>query len=124
MAATAYDARLVDIWACGIVYYCLHFQELPWRVAQMSEQLYASYVHATQSKNPSTAECPETINNLSPRACRPLLRRMLEPRPEKRILIEETMKDSWIQEIEVCIHVAKPTHIHVHARQMTSGGVV
>lgn len=120
---TDYDARLVDIWACGIVYYCLHFQELPWRVAQLSEPLFATYVASTQSKNPSEADCPATINNLSPRACRPLLRRMLEPKPEKRILIEEVMKDAWIQGIEVCILVDKPKHVHVNARQVTGAGV-
>lgn len=116
-----YDARLVDVWACGIVYYCLHFQELPWRVAQLSDNLFAAYVNATQSKNPAEAACPPTIDNLSPRECRPLLRRMLEPRPEKRILIEEIMKDAWIKSIEVCTLVAEPRHIHVHARQVTRG---
>ncbi|KAG8982963.1 hypothetical protein FRB90_006436 [Tulasnella sp. 427] len=95
-----YDARLVDIWACGIVYYCLHFQELPWRVAQLTDNLFSAYVTATQSKNPGEAACPPTIDNLSPRECRPLLRRMLEPRPEKRILIEDIMKDNWIKSIE------------------------
>ncbi|KAG8962322.1 serine/threonine-protein kinase HAL4/sat4 [Tulasnella sp. 425] len=95
-----YDARLVDIWACGIVYYCLHFQELPWRVAQLTDNLFAAYVASTQSKNPAEAACPPTIDNLSPRECRPLLRRMLEPRPEKRILIEEIMKDNWVKSIE------------------------
>jgi len=118
-----YDARLVDIWACGIVYYCLHFQELPWRVAQLSEPLFATYVASCQSKNPSEADCPATINNLSPRACRPLLRKMLEPKPEKRILIEDVMKDAWITGIEVCHHVEKPKHVHVNARQVTGGGV-
>jgi len=118
----AYDARLVDIWACGIVYYCLHFQELPWRVAQPTDRLFAAYVAACNSKNPAEAECPETINNLSPRACRPLLRKMLEPNPQKRILIEEVMADPWIQQIEVCTLVNKPRHIHVNAMQMTGGG--
>jgi len=120
----AYDARLVDVWACGVVYYCLHFQELPWRVAQMSDTLFAAYVTSTQSKNPAEADCPQTINNLSPRACRPLLRKMLEPRPEKRVLIEQIMKDEWIKSIEVCTQMQKPRHVHVHARQMTGGGVV
>ena len=90
----------------------------------MKDDLFAAYVASTQSKNPAEAECPATINNLSPRACRPLLRKMLEPRPEKRILIEEVMKDPWIESIEVCTLVAKPRHIHVHARQLTSGGTV
>ncbi|GJJ13941.1 hypothetical protein Clacol_008198 [Clathrus columnatus] len=110
-----YDARLVDIWACGIVYYCLHFQELPWRVAQLSDPLYAAYAAACAS---SSSTCPQTISNLSPRACRSLLRRMLEPDPKARCLIEETVKHSWIQSIEVCTEVKSPSHVHIHARDL------
>ena len=62
----AYDARLVDIWAVAVVYYCLHFQELPWRAAQPSDALYAAYANACNSGN----QTPQTISNLSPRACR------------------------------------------------------
>jgi len=110
-----YDARLVDIWACGIVYYCLHFQELPWRVAQLSDPLYAAYTAACAS---SSSTCPQTISNLSPRACRSLLRRMLDPDPKTRCLIEEAVKHSWIQSIEVCAEMKSPSHVHVHARDL------
>ncbi|KAG9223563.1 hypothetical protein CCMSSC00406_0009075 [Pleurotus cornucopiae] len=113
-----YDARLVDIWACGIVYYCLHFQELPWRAAQMSDQLYAAYAGACSSPQPAQAACPPTINNLSPRACRPLIRSMLEPDPKRRAPIEEVLKNEWIQGIEVCHEVQKPSHVHVHAQAL------
>ena len=114
----AYDARLVDIWACGIVYYCLHFQELPWRIAQHSDALYASYAQACQSASPAQSACPPTINNLSPRECRPLLRKMLEPDPKQRWTIEEVVNFSWIQKIEVCHCVPEPKHVHVCARQL------
>ncbi|KAG6329622.1 hypothetical protein ID866_9466 [Astraeus odoratus] len=160
-----YDARLVDIWACGIVYYCLHFQEMPWRVAQMSDSLYAAYAQAcaahpfkdaprslsstpssTREPNPnpnsnsnaqgsssastSTASSrererererdkdmyyPATITNLSPRACRSLIRRMLEPDPKKRVCIEDVMAHPWVDSIEVCHAVDKPKHVHAHA---------
>ncbi|KAE9396529.1 Pkinase-domain-containing protein [Gymnopus androsaceus JB14] len=113
-----YDARLVDIWACGVVYYCLHFSELPWRAAQQSDQLFASYADACKSPQQTQSACPPTINNLSPRACRTLLRRMLEPDPKLRAPIEEVMKHSWMQGIEVCHEVAEPKHVHVHARQL------
>ncbi|KAF5382829.1 hypothetical protein D9757_007338 [Collybiopsis confluens] len=113
-----YDARLVDIWACGVVYYCLHFSELPWRAAQKSDQLFVAYAEACKSSQPAQSACPPTINNLSPRVCRTLLRRMLEPDPKLRATIEEVMKHSWIQGIEVCHEVADPKHVHVHARQL------
>ncbi|CDO71751.1 hypothetical protein BN946_scf184920.g35 [Trametes cinnabarina] len=111
-----YDARLVDIWACGIVYYCLHFQELPWTVAQPSDQLFAAYVAACNT--PSQSACPPTINNLSPRACRPVIRKMLEPNPKLRSLIDDIIKHPWIQGIEVCHTVEKPSHQHVNAVAM------
>ncbi|KAH9982082.1 kinase-like domain-containing protein [Lactifluus volemus] len=111
-----YDARLVDIWAVAIVYYCLHFQELPWRVAQTSDGLYAAY--ASACANPQQSATPPTINNLNPRACRTLIRRMLEPDPKQRAMIEECMSHPWIQTIEVCHMVSKPTHIHVYAQNL------
>lgn len=112
-----YDARLVDIWACGIVYYCLHFQELPWRVAQQSDSLYAAYASACANSS-SASTCPPTINNLSPRACRSLLRRMLDPDPKTRCVIDEAISHTWMQSIEVCTEVKNPTHVHVHAREV------
>lgn len=114
-----YDARLVDIWACGVVYYCLHFQELPWTVAQPTDQLFSAYVSACNTGS----GCPPTINNLSPRACRPVIRRMLEPNPKQRALIEELMAHPWIQGIEVCHTVPNPSHVHVNANAMAQAQV-
>ncbi|KAL4068965.1 Pkinase-domain-containing protein [Scleroderma citrinum] len=168
-----YDARLVDIWACGVVYYCLHFEEMPWRVAQTSDTLYAAYAQACTShplKDPhllvkdthsvssgtsasskdkeshtSTASLsssrerererekekemfyPATISNLSPRACRSLIRKMLEPDPKKRTFVEEVMAHPWVVGIEVCHLMEEPRHVHSHAMaqaqaQLGSGG--
>ncbi|KAF8610050.1 Pkinase-domain-containing protein [Ceratobasidium sp. AG-I] len=126
-----YDARLVDIWACGIVYYCLHFQELPWRVAQQSDPLFQAYLTACSAKPtvavgsnspaPAQAPLPATISNLSPRACRPLLRKMLEPNPKLRAQIEDVMKDSWLMSVDVCTEPGKkPGHVHAHAQARAS----
>lgn len=117
LSCLAYDARLVDIWACGIVYYCLHFQELPWRVAQPSDPLYAAYTAACITTS-SAVTCPATINNLSPRACRSLLRKMLDPDPKTRCLIEDAVAHNWIQGVEICTEVQSPSHVHVHAREV------
>ncbi|KAF8236944.1 Pkinase-domain-containing protein [Tricholoma matsutake] len=114
-----YDARLVDIWACGIVYYCLHFQELPWRAAQpATDPLYQAYATACANTTPAVSSCPPTINNLSPRACRSLIRKMLEPNPGLRSTIDEVMAHSWVQSIEMCLGSERPTHVHVSARAM------
>ncbi len=106
----------MDIWACGIVYYCLHFQELPWRIAQPSDPLYATYSAACLSSVASLSSCPPTISNLSPRACRPLLRRMLDPVAKSRWYIEDVMRYAWVDGVQVCHLIPQPTHIHVHCK--------
>ncbi|KIP07354.1 hypothetical protein PHLGIDRAFT_71241 [Phlebiopsis gigantea 11061_1 CR5-6] len=118
-----YDARLVDIWACGIVYYCLHFQELPWTVAQPTDALFSAYVQACQSTVPAQSQCPPTINNLSPRSCRPLIRKMLEPNPKLRCNIDEAVVNSWVASIDVCYLADKPSHMHVYAQSMAQAQV-
>ncbi|KAI0344186.1 Pkinase-domain-containing protein [Trametopsis cervina] len=118
-----YDARLVDIWACGIVYYCLHFQELPWTVAQPTDQLFAAYLSACASTVTAQSLCPPTINNLSPRACRSLIRKMLEPNPKARCSIEEAIAHPWVESIEVCHKVPKPAHMHVYAQAMAAAQI-
>lgn len=158
----AYDARLVDIWAVGVVYYCLHFQELPWRAAQSTDKLYSAYANAcianpmpvppktksatTHSIQSATAAAPPlpstptkegapakegsgsqhnqtfppTVMNLSPRGCRPLLRRMLEPDPKKRAAIEEVIKHPWLESIEICHSQEHPKHVHGCAQAMAA----
>ncbi|KAL1703349.1 kinase-like domain-containing protein [Schizophyllum commune] len=113
-----YDARLVDIWAVAVVYYCLHFQELPWRAAQPSDALYAAYANACNSGS----QTPQTISNLSPRACRTLMRKMLEPNPAKRATIEAVFEHEWVKSIEVCWEKGEGNegHMHVNARQVAS----
>lgn len=105
---------MVDIWACAVVYYCLHFQELPWRVAQLSDPHYSAYAAACGANPP---KIPETISNLSPRAARPILRRMLEPNPKHRAKIEDALADKWVKDIECCTSGKPPTHVHTHARK-------
>jgi protein-serine/threonine kinase len=116
VAVAAYDARLVDIWAVGIVYYCLHFEEHPWRAAMMSDMSYAAYADACA--NPQQSATPPTISNLDPRACRTLIRRMLEPDPKQRALIDECTLHPWVQTIEVCHMVPEPTHVHMYAQSV------
>jgi protein-serine/threonine kinase len=113
----------VDIWACGIVYYCLHFQELPWRVAQSSDPLYVAYASACASPQADKAACPQTIGLLSPRSCRSLIRKMLEPDPKQRYTIDDVIKHSWLESVEVCHTAAKPNHVHVHARALAKAQI-
>lgn len=88
-----YDARLVDVWAVAIVFYCLSMsdtqgrpkltvadqQELPWRSARSTDESYQAFVHAYAS-SPS----PPPLQALSPRECRAVVKRMLDPSTKTR----------------------------------------
>lgn len=73
-----------------------------------------------------TTPYPTTIQHLSPRACRPVLRRMLEPKPELRVTIDDVLRHPWIQQIEVCTDPGVvPKHIHPNAvATAAAGGIV
>lgn len=90
-------------------------------MAQPTDQLFAAYVSACNT--PSQSACPPTINNLSPRACRPVIRKMLEPNSKMRSLIDDIIKQPWIESIEVCHAVQKPTHQHVNAVAMAHASI-
>ena len=92
-----YDARLVDVWAAAVVFYCMQFQELPWRVAKMSDPTFKEFVHQ-YNNNPA----PSPLSNLSPRECRPLLKKMLCPDPKGRWTTEEILRDPWLQSVPLC----------------------
>ncbi|WFD36892.1 hypothetical protein MCUN1_003783 [Malassezia cuniculi] len=89
-----YDARLVDVWAAGIVFYCMQNQELPWHVAKMTDQAFhefvVTYLHT---------QTPSPLQNLKPRECRPILKKMLCPDVKMRCMTEEILKDPWIMQI-------------------------
>lgn len=102
-----YDARLVDVWAAAVVFYCMQFQELPWRVAKMSDPTFKEFVHSYH-----TSTSPAPLSNLSPRECRPLLKKMLCPDPKGRIMTEEIFKDPWFMSINVCEPGSSSDHKH------------
>ena len=89
-----YDARLVDIWAAAIVFYCMQCQELPWRVAKMSDPTFQDFVHSYLATT-----TPSPLPNLSPRECRPLLKTMLCPDPKIRIMTDDILKDAWLAQV-------------------------
>ncbi|GAA94332.1 uncharacterized protein L969DRAFT_53118 [Mixia osmundae IAM 14324] len=91
-----YDARLVDVWAAAVVFYCLVFQELPWRVARLSDPSYQSYVSA-YAESPS----PPPLGNVSPRECRSLVKHMLDPNIKTRYNTESVMNDEWFKSITI-----------------------
>jgi serine/threonine protein kinase len=92
-----YDARLVDVWAAAVVFYCMHFQELPWRVAKPSDPSFGPYLQLYST----SSSTPPPLSNLVPRECRSIIRRMLDPDPKTRATTETILNDPWFNRIEV-----------------------
>lgn len=117
-----YDARLVDVWAAAIVFYCMQFQELPWRVAKPTDTTFSQYL-AAYKPNPDTIggsvagphPTPPPLNNLVPRECRTVIKHMLDPDPKTRWNIDEVLKDKWLASVRVCKEGEVNDHVHVTA---------
>ncbi|GJJ71123.1 hypothetical protein EMPS_03473 [Entomortierella parvispora] len=92
-----YDARCVDVWACGIVYYCMVYQGIPFRAA-MSQDL--NYKHFLEMRAVNNYEPFEKL----PLGCRTLMKKILDPNPKTRITIEQIKEDPWFKSIETCLH--------------------
>ncbi|KAJ3272605.1 serine/threonine-protein kinase HAL4/sat4 [Borealophlyctis nickersoniae] len=89
----SYDGRKVDVWACAVIYLAMIFRRFPWQTACASDANYAAYVKG-EGKCKFFERLPE-----GPRA---LLRKMLEPDPDKRMGIEAVLEDKWFKGIAVC----------------------
>ncbi|KAF9371742.1 serine/threonine-protein kinase HAL4/sat4 [Podila verticillata] len=76
-----YDARCVDIWACGIVYYCMVYQGIPFRAATAQDP---NYQHFLDMRTVGNYEPFERL----PFGSRNLMKKILDPNPETRITIE------------------------------------
>lgn len=118
-----YDARLVDVWAAAIVFYCMQFQELPWRVAKPTDSTFSAYAQAYKP-NPDTiggslpgasSSTPAPLNNLVPRECRTVIKHMLDPDPKTRWNIDDALKDKWLASINVCVEGEVNDHVHTTA---------
>lgn len=111
-----YDARQVDVWAAAVVFYCMQFQELPWRVAKNSDPTYntyrSQYGFGTQE---SASATPAPLNNLVPRECRNVIKHMLDPDPKTRWSIDEALQDKWMKSITVCKEGEVNDHAHTTA---------
>jgi hypothetical protein len=101
-----YDARQVDVWACGIIYYALVFRGIPWQVATTKDANYSYFLEHRGVEY-------EPLCRLQP-GVKELMFKILEPDPKKRITVQEIMDDGWFKKVETC-HDAKPPSVeHSH----------
>ncbi|KAJ3213444.1 serine/threonine-protein kinase HAL4/sat4 [Dinochytrium kinnereticum] len=110
-----YDGVKVDIWACGIIYYTMHCNSVPWRIAKSQDAYYNDYLN---KRRPDQASGFFNFDRLHP-GPRSLFYKILEPNPDKRPGAAELLKDEWLSKQEVC-QLAEPVVHEINASSVVA----
>ncbi|KAF9912052.1 serine/threonine protein kinase [Linnemannia zychae] len=93
-----HDPRLADVWSLGIIFVCMTLCRFPWKLAKLGSDADPSFEAYANSSGAGKAR----LLKLMPREARPILGRMLEVDPAKRVQMPEVLEDEWVKGIEVC----------------------
>lgn len=88
-----YWAAPVDVWAAGIIFFCMRFDGVPFGSAQRTDANYPIYLR----KRPLRQYDPFNKLALEPRT---LIYAMLNPDPDRRVTVHEILNVPWIQSIQ------------------------
>ena len=89
-----YDAREVDIWASGVIFYCMLYAGTPWKQATQSDMDYNHYLKARRQKYFAIDCLPFEISTV--------LYRILEPDPKQRLTVDNVLDSGWARNITIC----------------------
>ncbi|KAG9235527.1 putative Serine/threonine-protein kinase hal4 [Amylocarpus encephaloides] len=93
-----FDARAVDVWACGVIYMAMRTGRHLWRVARKDEdEFYAKYLAGRKDE-----EGYSPIESLHRARCRNVIYSILDPNPSRRITSSQVLKSEWGREIKIC----------------------
>ncbi|KAL8400221.1 hypothetical protein RB594_000565 [Gaeumannomyces avenae] len=93
-----FDARAVDVWACGVIYMAMRTGRHLWRVAKKEEdEFYARYLEGRRDE-----EGYRPIETLHRARCRNVIYSILDPNPTRRITASQVLKSEWGREIKLC----------------------
>ncbi|OIW33418.1 HAL protein kinase [Coniochaeta ligniaria NRRL 30616] len=93
-----FDARAVDVWACGVIYMAMRTGRHLWRVAKKDEdEFYAKYLEGRRDE-----EGYGPIESLHRARCRNVIYSILDPNPSRRITASQVLKSEWGREIKLC----------------------
>jgi protein-serine/threonine kinase len=88
-----YDARKVDVWSCGIIYYAMLFHGVPWRCASNKDPNYVYYLEHRSYFEPFMRLPPQLSH---------LLQKILDPNPLTRLSVDDLKNDVYFAGIELC----------------------
>ncbi|CAN3372563.1 hypothetical protein DIURU_004943 [Diutina rugosa] len=93
-----FDPRMVDIWACGVIYMAMRTGRQLWKLADAkADGFYAEYLEKRKQEGGY-----EPIESLKRARCRNVIYSVLDPKPERRITGPQILQSEWGREIKVC----------------------
>ncbi|KAF9359371.1 serine/threonine protein kinase [Mortierella sp. AD094] len=100
-----HDPRLADIWSMGIIFLCMALRRFPWRIPRFDQdQSFQAF---------AMPDGKQRLLKLMPRESRPIMSKILELDPSKRVLIGEVLEDPWIKSLDHCTtEYMSPNHAH------------
>jgi len=89
-----FDARKVDVWSCGIIYFVMVYSRIPWKIAALQDPNYRYFLsHRSGRFSP--------IDNLESRLSA-LLNQILEPDSNMRLLTDQILEDPYFKSLKTC----------------------
>ncbi|KAF9114471.1 serine/threonine-protein kinase HAL4/sat4 [Mortierella sp. AM989] len=120
-----FDARKVDVWACGIIYMCMRLGKYNWYEAADGDPIWDGFLYKRdrileqQHDGSHPDQAPSRINltalehalhiSLSwPTHISDVIDRILEPDPRKRLQANHILDSEWLQHTENCHPTTRP----------------
>ncbi|KAF4124131.1 protein-serine/threonine kinase [Geosmithia morbida] len=93
-----FDARAVDVWACGVIYMAMRTGRHLWRLAKKDEdEFYARYLEGRRDEGGYGP-----IESLTRARCRNVIYSVLDPNPTRRLTAAQVLKSEWARDITLC----------------------
>ena len=112
-----FDARAVDVWACGVIYMAMRTGRHLWRVARKDEdEFYARYLEGRRdeegygpiesltrvSEMQGAHISTQVVLTAEKARCRNVIYSILDPHPTRRLTAGQVLKSEWVREIALC----------------------
>lgn len=118
--AKEFDARAVDVWACGVIYMAMRTGRHLWRLARKDEdEFYTRYLEgrrdeegyapiealhrvSVSDKQEIDGRSVTVLTHDNQARCRNVIYSILDPNPTRRITASQVLKSEWGREIQLC----------------------